>query len=182
MLLHVRLRNLRDLREGARRHSYRMAVLLEMLLSLVLGLHLLGRYSMVHGRRSLMMSGGVSIMCELTGSRLLIHGVNVRVIHRRIWHVTKIAILGTGGRRRRRCTVLLGTEIRADATYVIPRRRARGALRLRGAMSCDSHAMMNRGRRGWCMGDVLEGGRILKVSGQSGVVLSLNGLNFLGGW
>lgn len=106
MLLHICLLHVLV---GPRRHSYRMAVLLEMLLALVLGRHLLGWQTVrVHWRRSLVLSWWVSIVRKLSRSRLLVHSVNIRIVHGRIRHIRKPSILRARGWRRWRCTMLLG--------------------------------------------------------------------------
>lgn len=56
-----------------------------------------------------MLSRWVSIVCKLCRSRLLVHRMNVGVIHGGIRHVRKPAILGARWWRRWRCTMLLRT-------------------------------------------------------------------------
>jgi hypothetical protein len=106
MLLHVCLRNLLHLRMRARRHSYSMSMLLEMLGPLMLRWHLLWQAVCVHGRCPLMRPRWVPKVCELSGSRLLVHRMNILIVHRRIGYVSKVSILGGRGWRRRRAMLL----------------------------------------------------------------------------
>jgi hypothetical protein len=50
-------------------------------------------------------------------------------------------------------------------------------------MACEGHAMMDRGRRGGCMVYMLKSGSVLKVRGNSGMILVLlNCLDFFRRW
>lgn len=81
MLLHVCLRNLLHLRMRPRRHSYSMSMLLEMLGPLMLRWHLLWQAVCVHGRCPLMRPRWVPKVCKLSGSRLLVHRMNILIVH-----------------------------------------------------------------------------------------------------
>lgn len=62
----------------------------------------------VHRRRPLVLSRWVAVVRKLSRSRLLVHYMNIRVVHGRIGHVREPAILGARGCWRGRCPMLLG--------------------------------------------------------------------------
>lgn len=128
------------------------------------------RWMMLWRRRGLVMRPGGSVMSELRWAGRLSHGVSsVGVIYRRIRNVREAILRRRRRRRRGRMVMLLRSHIGAHPTKMIPRRRPRNSLRLRGTVTRSKcHPIpYGRGSRRR-MSDVLEAGMTWQVGGNHG--------------
>ena len=114
---------------------------------------------MLWWRRRLVMRPRGSVMSELRWAGRLSHGVSsVGIIYRRVRNVREAILRRRRRRRRCRMMMLLRPHIGAHSAKVIPRRRPRNSLRLRGTVARSKHPIPDGRRSRRRMSDMLETG------------------------